>query len=339
MATETKAVAVKPIDNLKDLLDRAMPAIKSVIPSYLDPYRLLQVALVAASRSSKLLQCTPESFLQSVMQAAELGLEAGGPLGHAYLVPFKNKHTGKLDCQLIVGYKGYIDLAHDNGQEIEARVVREKDQFRMSFGTSPELFHSPSLEADPGPVIGAYAIAKIKDAEPKVEWMSLAQLEAIRKRSKSPDEGPYATDREEMYRKAPVRRIQKYLDLSPRQRKAMEYDREALDIDYDVLAEAEPPLKEAKAKEATGQAATQTTTTSEGQAVTAIEVDPQASRQAADELSAEIRAARDRKDEAALAALGVRIIKLSETLTNGDLQAIKELHTASLAALSKGGKR
>jgi recombination protein RecT len=206
------------IATLRELFDRAKPEIEKVVPRHLSTDKLLKVALVAAGRNPMLLQCTPQSILQGVMTAAQLGLDVGGLLGSAYLVPYKNnkKNPPTYEAQMIVGYRGMIDLARRSGKvlDIDAHTVHAGDKFELSFGTAPNILHVPKLDGPAGPVIGAYAIAFIRDGSPHAEFMTLEQLEAIRKRSRASDSGPWQTDREEMQRKTVVRRLAKYLPLS-----------------------------------------------------------------------------------------------------------------------------
>ena len=55
---------------------------------------LLKIALVAVSKNELLMKCSQTSILQSVMTAAQLGLDCGGALGSAYLVPFYDNKKG-----------------------------------------------------------------------------------------------------------------------------------------------------------------------------------------------------------------------------------------------------
>jgi recombination protein RecT len=62
------------ISTLRDLLEKSKSKFQDVIPKHLSADRLVRVAIVACSRTPKLLLCTPVSVLNSVMQAAQLGL-------------------------------------------------------------------------------------------------------------------------------------------------------------------------------------------------------------------------------------------------------------------------
>ena len=243
MASEEIVTTAKGrMENLKSMLERAKPSMAAVIPRHLTPERMIKLALVAASRTPKLLQCTPASVVQAVMTASQLGIDVGGSLGAGYIVPYGDQ------AQFIIGYRGLIELARRSGQilGIEARVVHEKDVFEFEYGLHPKLRHVPSSDPEPGKTIFAYAIAQMKDSDPQLEVMGLSQLEGIRKRSKAANNGPWITDTDEMYRKTVVRRLCKYLPLSVDLQTALELEDRAekgeqTAIDVDLVPEPDEP--------------------------------------------------------------------------------------------------
>src|SRR5690242_16201396 len=103
-----QAVA-KPKNSIQLFLESRRDLIAQVAPRHLSVDRLLKVALLARGKDSKIAACSPESLLKCVIQSAELGLEAGGPQGHAYFVPYKGELT------LIVGYRGMLELVRRSG--------------------------------------------------------------------------------------------------------------------------------------------------------------------------------------------------------------------------------
>lgn len=261
MAAPATALAPKSKQaEFKDLLERAKPRLAEVLPRHLSAERVVKIALTATSRSPLLLQCTPASLLSAVMQASQLGLEPGSVLGSAYLVPYRNKRTGQYEAQLIPGYRGLIDLARRSGQilSIYARAVHERDRFVWRDGLQPALEHEPTIKGDPGDLLAVYAVAHLRDATmPQVEVMTRAQVDAIRARSRSSDDGPWATDYEEMARKTVVRRICKYLPLSVELASALELDARAeagtapdvgdvIELPAEVAEESAPPAPATK---------------------------------------------------------------------------------------------
>lgn len=208
----------RPIDTFKGMLEKAKDSIAAVLPKHLTPERIMKIATVAVSRTPALMECTPASIVQSVVISSQLGLEAGGPLGHAYLVPYRNNKTGKMEAQFIPGYRGLIDLARRSGQvlSIEAHCVYEKDEWEYAnTHEGTKLRHVPFWDGDRGVLRRVYAIARLKETPvPQIEVMSKSDVDKIRAKSKAKDSGPWVTDYDEMARKTVVRRIVKYLPMS-----------------------------------------------------------------------------------------------------------------------------
>lgn len=195
-----------------------------VLPRHMTPERVLKIALAACSRNQKLLQCTPESIYSSLHTASQLGLEPGGPLGAAYLVPYFNSKTGKNECQFQVGYRGLIDLARRSGQisTIFAYAIKEGDVVEFELGLEPKLKHIPS--AVRGEITHVYAVAHLRDGGKQFVVMTKAEVDAIRGRSKTSGSGPWETDYEQMALKTVIKRLVKYLPMSVDLSNAIESD-------------------------------------------------------------------------------------------------------------------
>lgn len=234
---------------LKDVLEKNKKNLKSIACSQVNPDRLIRIALSAASRSPYLLECTPVSIVKSLVVSAQLGLDPDGILGSAYLVPYFNNKNKTREAQLIIGYRGLIDLARRSGNiaTIEAHTVYEGDKFKVMLGLNPILEHEPNLEADQDRKIKfCYAIAKFKDGSYQYEIMTKSEIDGIRSRSSSRDHGPWVTDFEQMARKTVIKRLAKYLPLTVELAKAVAIDNageagesqiDALDADFEVLGD------------------------------------------------------------------------------------------------------
>lgn len=198
-----------------DYLKQMAPAMQQALPKHMDIDRLTRLATTVFKTTPKLREADIGSVLGGIMQAAQLGLEPG-PLGHCYLLPFKNK--GKMECQFIIGYKGMIDLARRSGhiESIYAHAVYENDEFEYELGLDPKLKHIPTMEADKGDFIGSYAVAKFKDGGYQMEFMPKASIE--KRRTSSPSGrskfSPWNNHYEEMANKTVIRHMWKYLPIS-----------------------------------------------------------------------------------------------------------------------------
>lgn len=192
------------------LSDQFKKQLALAVPKHLNADRMARIAATEVRKNKALLNTEPTSFLGSVMQAAQLGLEPGSALGQAYLVPYGNQ------CQLIIGYKGMIDLARRSGQvlSLNAYAVREGDDFNFQLGLKPDIHHVPSLEADriKKPITYVYAVATLKGGGYQFEVMSRAEIEAVKAKAKS--NKIWNSYPEEMAKKTVIRRLFKYLPVS-----------------------------------------------------------------------------------------------------------------------------
>lgn len=203
-----------PDRTIRAYLERMKGEIALALPAHMTADRLARIALTEIRRTPKLLNASIESLMAAVLLAAQLGLEPG-PLGHCYFVPYWNKKTNTYEVQFIIGYKGYLELVRRSGQvrHLAARVVYEHDRFEFEYGFEDRLVHVPAL-GDRGQPVYVYMVATETDGTRHLEVMTVAEVEAVRRRSKTPDDGPWVTDWGEMARKTVVRRGVKYLPLS-----------------------------------------------------------------------------------------------------------------------------
>jgi recombination protein RecT len=203
--------------------------VAAALPKHLPPDRFIRVALTAMTRTPKLAQCDQASFFQCLLTLSALGLEPDGRRAH--LIPFENRKRGVTECQLIVDYKGIVELAMRSGEvsNIHADVVCETDEFEFDRGVLVK--HKIDFRKDRGEAYAVYAIARFKDGGEKCEVMTCSDVEAVRQRSRAGNNGPWVTDWREMAKKTVFRRLSKWLPLSS------EY-RDALDADADATIDA-----------------------------------------------------------------------------------------------------
>lgn len=232
MTTTTPAVQNdKP--SLAQLIKQMQPEIARALPRHLNPDRMARIATTCLRQTPALARCTPESFLGALLTASQLGLEPG-PTGDAYLVPYGNV------CTFIPGYRGLIRLARNSGQlrDIWAQVVYANDVFSYRLGLHRDLVHEPA-SGDRGEPVYVYAAAELADGSRPFEVMTVAEVEAIRARSKAGRNGPWVTDWAAMAKKTVVKQLVKWLPLSAEVSAAMAMDG-SVRTDVGALADAVP---------------------------------------------------------------------------------------------------
>ena len=254
--------------NVKKFFEAGKSSMLAVLPKHVSADRMLSLALGALRANPKLMECTTESLMSAVVVSSQLGLEPNTPLGHAYLIPFENRRAGRTDVQFIPGYRGLIDLARRSGQivSIASHAVCANDDFEFEYGLDEKLQHKPSL-AERGPIVGFYAVAKLKDGGHAFEVMSVEQVNAIRDKSQgyasakrfNNTNHPWFTYYEEMGRKTVLRRLFKYLPISIEMANAVRLDEmsdagqtqhleTALDVEFAVV-DHEVPFDEPQDEE------------------------------------------------------------------------------------------
>lgn len=240
-AKEEKRDALLTIRNtLTNQLTQIVDRLPSDIPKakrQMVAERFIKVLMSAANRNGEIAECTPASIMAALFVAAELGLEPGGLLGEAYLVPFNNKvklgntETWIKQAQLIPGYRGLLKLARQSAEvsTASAQVVYSADEYRVELGLRPKIHHVPELVLQRGDPLFAYAGLTFRDGGEQMDVMTKEEILKIKARSQTgkKDKGPWVTDPAEMWRKTVVKRMLKYAPLSSeRLQRAQELDDE-----------------------------------------------------------------------------------------------------------------
>ena len=194
--------------------------VAKALPNADDASRFMRCVITACNKNPKLWDCTPSSVASVILQAAQWGLMPDGH--HAHLIPYGNDATLQFD------YKGILALVMRSGEvaHIHADIVCQNDKYRFNLGKVEE--HVVDLSKDRGEAYAVYAMVRFKDGETAAIQMSKAEVEAIRKASRSGSSGPWATYPMEMWKKTAFKRLAKWLPRLPRDvQEAIRKDNEA----------------------------------------------------------------------------------------------------------------
>ena len=156
-------------------------------------------------RNPKLATCDQSSFFNSLLTLSQLGLEPDGRVAH--LIPFDNKKRGCVECQLIIDYKGLVEVVMRNPdvQYVHADVVCENDEFEFNLGAV--VNHKVDFRKPRGNAYAVYARCVFRDGTSRDDCMSVDEINAIRNRSRAGNSGPWVTDWTEMAKKTVFRRL------------------------------------------------------------------------------------------------------------------------------------
>ncbi|HTI81710.1 MAG TPA: recombinase RecT [Acetobacteraceae bacterium] len=178
---------------------------KAATPKHMNADRLLRTFVQATGKQPLLLQCDMRSVLGQMLTCSALGLEINTPLGHAYLIPFKgrkkvgNAWVDNYEAQLVIGYKGMVDLSFRSGQitQVDADVVCQGDKFAWEKGSHHSMRYQQLVAKATGTPTHAYATANTKIGGMPFEVMLWDDVLAIRNSSKGYQAAIYAKEEAE----------------------------------------------------------------------------------------------------------------------------------------------
>jgi phage RecT family recombinase len=189
----------------------------------------MRVAVGAIARNPDLAKCTAESLFSAVVQSATLGLEPNGPLGEAYLVPYRNPQKGVTEVQFQPGYRGLIKLSRNSGDVslFYADKICANDTYNIKRGLHPDLTHEIAL-TDRGDAIAYYAVFHLSDnGGEDFEVMTVQEIEKIRGQSKSGQSPAWRNHFDEMAKKTVLKRLAKRAPMSIELATAVNLDNQA----------------------------------------------------------------------------------------------------------------
>ena len=219
--------------------DKVTGKLLAAVPSHLNPQRMLRVLSLCVQRTPKLAEAHPMTLLGALMVCASLGLEPNMPLQHCFLIPYNRRRRNQpttVEINLIVGYRGFIDLARRTGTLVSlhadvvygaAELGKPGDLFEFEYGSAMHLKHVP-LGDRKGPKLWAYAHANLKDGQafevlPYVRVLEIrdnhseAYRYALEERESNPrayETTPWVAHEHQMSAKTMIRQLSRTLPMS-----------------------------------------------------------------------------------------------------------------------------
>lgn len=223
------------------LIPKKQEILTAVGASWLAMDRYLSMAIIEANKPT-LANCYPPSVAKAALNCAVIGLMPGDAMGHAYFIPFKNKRErGREEAQLIVGYRGYLDLAFRSGflASSHPEVIVEGEEFELwNDETGSKMRHvltsrfvGTTEAPTAGNIIGAYCIYRTKSGEGNVVSVTKQDLAKVAKRS-----GPWVEEFPAMCRKTAILRARKEWRVT------LEFDQAAMLDECERAGESQPSL-------------------------------------------------------------------------------------------------
>lgn len=232
-------------NSLADQIRSMEKEFQLAMPKGVEATQLIRDALTAVRMTKNLEKCEAASVLGALMTCAQLGLRPG-VLGHAWVLPFWDNKNKGYKAQLVIGYQGYIDLAHRSPKvaSIIARTAHAGDVFDVDYGIADTIVHKPNLLGERGEPIAYYAIVKYVSGGYAFFVMSHADMlkyrdeNATAKTREGKIFGPWIDNFEGMAQKTTIRQLAKYMPKSTELAAAMAAD-EGVRVDLRPTARPE----------------------------------------------------------------------------------------------------
>lgn len=249
--------ALSPQAAFRGAMDKQQGEIAKQLPKGVDADRFVRTATTVVNMNPELLTCTPNSLFAAIMLAAKDGLLPDGkealiqPYNVKVSKPNEKPERWEKQAQYMPMVKGLIQIMYRTGDVamVDGVAVYEKDHFEYERGDSPRIVHRPYMGMDnPGQIIAAYCVIKLKNGEVKREVMFRRDLLKVREASKAKN-GPGWTKWEDQFSiKAVIKRAVKQLPTDSEDfERVIQHDNDAMGFDFSdkpqAIQGAQQPLK------------------------------------------------------------------------------------------------
>lgn len=185
------------------------PSVIEALPSDFNRARFVQNTVALVQGSEELSRMPQAKLVPALMKGAYLGLDFFNK--ECYAIPYGQQ------VQFMPSYTGMVKLAKRFSKrpltDIYGHIVRDGDEFETGMEDGREYVRFKPKPFNDGPIIGAFAVAQFADGGIKVEVMSKAQLDAVKRMSKAQSGTAWKFFADEMYKKSVIRRLCKGIDL------------------------------------------------------------------------------------------------------------------------------
>ena len=211
---------------MKTQITKAFNNAGKALTTHLTPDRAYMFINMSMRSNPKLLECSVNSLITSLMATAMMGLDIAA--GEAYIVPYWNTKLKGFEAVPIVGYKGdlkniyrfKLDKNTPLVKSVEVFSVHEKDFFKVTAGSDSKIVHEPDFLSERGAAVAYYAIAQMTGGGFIYHIMTTKQIrEHAEKFSKSKDKtgklyGVWIDHFDSMAKKTVIHQLKKLLPSS-----------------------------------------------------------------------------------------------------------------------------
>lgn len=210
-----------PLSTAKADIAKMKPQFELVLPDSIPAERLVRVLQTVVTLNEDLAKPQFRQYLLgAAMTVAQLGLDPTPAIGHAWIVPFKGRPT------FLLGYKGAVWLASDNGVHLKSHAIHEHDIYDVRLGTEAHIHHKlPAFGLVRGKAVAYYCVATFADHSPPIfDVMSIAEVDRVRAASPGKDSPAWVNHYDEMGKKTVLKRLSKSVPLGVKAAMAIAHD-------------------------------------------------------------------------------------------------------------------
>ncbi len=198
-------------------VDSKILDIKKALPSGVSFDAFTRAANIAIASSQDLAIATPDSLVISLSRCAADGLVPDGREAALVVFSSKIKVNGREEwvkkAQYMPMVDGVLKRARMSGEvsTIQAKVVKENDEFDYWIDEEGEHFKHRPCFGDGGQIKLVYAFARMKSGDLIFEAMDKADIDRVRAASKGGDYGPWKDWYDRMACKSVLHRLARRL--------------------------------------------------------------------------------------------------------------------------------
>lgn len=211
------------VSTMRDL----MPDVYKLLPPDITSEQFRAACWLELTGNKDVPECVVESVRDVIIYAANYGLMPGRD---CHFISYKQKkYRGQKGLQCIPNYFGILRTLDRTGKvrRAFAHPVHAGDEWSFDlFQDRPVHRPAVTLGAKPGEELFYYGAVMFKDGSCAFEVVSLDDLDAIRRRAPGHDSGPWVSDPVMMKRKSTIKRVAKYVQLTPDLRQFFETEEE-----------------------------------------------------------------------------------------------------------------
>lgn len=231
LTKQTEIAVAKLAETSMSYLQDTLPNAK--VKTLVQEVRMAISKSVNVSKGTTLAECTPESLLGCMINAATMGVSLNPDQKQAYLIPFRC--GGQNIAQLNVSYIGLRNMIHaKSGIKMRAECVYSNEPLEFYSDGFDQIYkHTPLPPESRGELLYVFSMARDLDGDVTYERMTSEEVNKCRDASKSgkSEWGPWAKWFEGMAMKSVTRRHIKNLPTMPREVANAIANDEALAID------------------------------------------------------------------------------------------------------------